>query len=223
MTSADAVGAAGRDLETLDAVRGMDKIDTWTQRTILGVAALYAVIGVAAAGGNTINIVSGAILVGMAQLLFMGVRAVVLTPMRTARYKTCIPRIRETLQALPGPPAMAVTWASPPGGLAISQGNLFVTSLETQYRHLLLRRDQITSVKVERTYRAQTKGDYRRHILGSGGTYRSKTKVTTLAFLEIQYQLSPNAAVAWVSVPFGENRRDADSWVIAISRMKHGG
>lgn len=167
--------------------------------------------------------------------VFLGVNrllgALVLLPWQALRYRACTKRMVGELPALGVQPAMLHQWSAPnPGVLALDtrQQLLYVNARSGGYQRLQLRPQDIIGVKVERESEVHTKTTHGGSLsvfssMGLGYTFGSRSKSTSTvierAFLEVHYQLPGQAAPAWLAVPFGENRRDADSVAAAIQRL----
>jgi hypothetical protein len=111
-------------------------------------------------------------------------------------------------------------------------GELLLVDRSSGYRVLRLARDGIAGVSVERevTQVTQTR-DSGRSVIGgvagglfggwvSGGRSTSVSRQVEEAYLEIRYQLEPNGLVGVAVVPFGADRRGADSACAMIARLQ---
>ncbi|HYB09616.1 MAG TPA: hypothetical protein VEJ16_08090 [Alphaproteobacteria bacterium] len=161
------------------------------------------------------------------------ISAFVFSPMRAIRFGSCFDRMRNIANR-----SMSLvkwqSWETPlPALIAIdpAQRILFVEGPDTGYRSLMLRPHQILDAKIEREQTVETKTKHGASLgyffgsssfgLGLIGGSRSKSisKVIETAFLEISYLADASSVPARLVFPFGDQRREADDWVIAIRQM----
>ena len=148
-----------------------------------------------------------------------------------SRFYSCISEIKATVRQMGINFSMEQLWINPSPGIIVvdvKQRLVFVESAGTNYYRLVLKPEHIVGAKVEREIENHT------HTKHSGGTYiygkgigykfggRSSSTTTTIerAFLEIHYRFGNDVAPSWVTIPFGSNRREAESMVIAIRQLK---
>lgn len=148
------------------------------------------------------------------------------------RYSACAKRMAAEAQQNGLRPVAAHQWTWPqPGVLALDRQNnaLFACVWGNGYERLLLSPREVIGVKVEREseIHTDTKHGGSFALFSSGGWgyqfgSRSKSKSVTIerAFLEIHYQREGAAAPGWVAVPYGEERREADSMAVAIQQWQ---
>ncbi|WP_147473774.1 hypothetical protein [Allofranklinella schreckenbergeri] len=115
--------------------------------------------------------------------------------------------------------------------LDVQRRLLYINLAECDYENLVIGANEIRDVKVERESEVHTttthKGGFSFALFGSGvgagyhadGKSHSKSVEVERAFLEIHYQRACDAAPRWVAIPFGEDRRKADSMAIAIRQL----
>ncbi|WP_147473479.1 hypothetical protein [Allofranklinella schreckenbergeri] len=115
--------------------------------------------------------------------------------------------------------------------LDVKRRLLYINLAERDYEDLVIGANEIRDVKVERESEVHTttthKGGFSFALFGSGvgagyhadGKSHSKSVEVERAFLEIYYQRACDAAPRWVAIPFGEDRRKADSMAIAIRQL----
>lgn len=177
---------------------------------------------------------------GLVALLVMGVVFVVASaalqflfvlPWCALRYRACMKRMAEALPGMGLTPTLLHQWSDPsPGLLALDaqQGLLYINASSNGYERLFLTPADILGAKVESESEIHTQTTHGGSVTmfssaGLGYNFGSRSKSTSVtvenAFLEIHYQQPGMAAPAWVALPFGENRRDAESMLMAIQRL----
>ena len=184
--------------------------------------------------------VTGGVLVGAAVALIVARIAVaiavgvVLRPSRALRFRSAAKKLGARLRAAADLTSSPCTWyTGAPGAFALtSQGELLLADRSTGYELLRLTPDQIAEVSVERelTQVTQTRHSGRTVIGGvggglfggwvSGGRSTSVSSQVEEAYLEIRYQLEANGPVAVAVVPFGADRRAADSACATVLRAR---
>ncbi|MFC0389655.1 hypothetical protein [Muricoccus vinaceus] len=221
-------------------VQHVHAIERWTDWTLMALACLLASIAFAlnfyersswsdALLNGVFTLFLGVI---TARILYRVIYALALWPYRVTRFRGCEKKIGQFFDQRQRALSMLRTWRNPsPGAMAVlGEGRLAVVSFETRYEELNLKPEQIASARVEREQTLHTvTQESGRFTVGAGGSLflgytfggksRSKTTVDEYAYLEIQYQLSPNGSVRWLAIPFGSARQEAESWAVAISRM----
>lgn len=162
------------------------------------------------------------LLVAIYNLLILG-------PFRAVRYRTRVKAIAADIPNVGLTPTMIQTWAFPyPGVIAIDRARalVFIQSEGTGHQRFVLGPDNIVGVKVEREGELHTQSQHSGYTASGDhvGTFRgsSKSKTTTVekAFLEIHYQFDSYAAPGWFVVPFGTDRRAADSMAAVIQGLQ---
>jgi len=226
------IAPQSKDEVTADVVSHMGKLSSYAALGIAGLLAFWIITTFIKGGiGN------GIFAIVLAALLFTGalfvLNLVVLGPMAAVRYGACLKRIAADLPGLGISPSIQWTWKSPgPGLIAIDTQRrlVFIESEGTGYHRLILEPAQVIGAKVERTteLHTQTKHSgsfsvFSRSGLGYnfGGKSKSKTSVVERAFLELHCVRSQGAAPMSLVVPFGPDRRSADSMAVAIMHMKN--
>jgi hypothetical protein len=158
---------------------------------------------------------------------------VILQPSRNLRYRSAVKKLEGRLRGAADLTTAPCTWyTGAPGAFALTAGGeLLLGDRSTGYELLRLTPDQIARVSVERevTQVTQTRHSGRSVIGGvggglfggwvSGGRSTSVSRATEEAYLEIRYQLEPNGLVRVAAVPFGADRRGADSACAMIGRL----
>lgn len=187
-------------------------------------------IGAALIGGIIMFIVAG--------FVIRIVEKLVLSPMRSVRYKAVAGRLAAAVQAVPETVSQWLSWwRGAPGALAVTQrGDLVIVDRSTNYEELWLHPSQISNVSVEReaTQITNTRHGGRFTLGGAsssglfggytfGGRSRSVTQTVETAFLEIRYQLERNGMTYTTVVPFGNDRRGADELCATLARLDHRG
>lgn len=182
--------------------------------------------------------VTGGVLIGAAGALIIARLAVaiavgvVLRPSRALRFRSAAKKLGSRLKVAGDLSCPPCTWyTGAPGAFALTNGGeLLVADRSTGYELLRLLPDQIAEVSVERelTQVTQTRHSGRTVIGGmggglvggwvGGGRSTSVSRELEEAYLEIRYQLVANGPVAVAVVPFGADRRAADSACALIRR-----
>jgi hypothetical protein len=219
------------DPETGNAVRSQIKIEKVSNVVLLSICIIISVSGFRHGIGTVlISLVATFFIIYIFGGAMIGL--LVFGPMRALRFGACVARMRE----IAGQSIDLVkcsTWKTPlPCLIAIDPAKqlLFVEGAGTDYRSLILRPHQILDAKVEREQTVETntkQGARMVYSFGSsfslgligGGRSKSTSRVIETAFLEISYVTDPNSAPARVVFPFGDQRREADDWVMAIQHM----
>lgn len=184
--------------------------------------------------------VTGGLLIGAAGALIVARLAVaiavgvVLRPSRNLRFRFAAKKLGSRLRAADDLSCPPCTWyTGAPGAFALTkEGELLLADRSSDYELLRLTPDRIADVSVERevTQVTQTRHSGRTVIGGvggglfggwvSGGRSTSVSSQVEEAYLEIRYQLEPNRPVAVAVVPFGADRRAADSACATILRLR---
>lgn len=182
--------------------------------------------------------VTGGVLVGGAGALIVARLAVViavsavLRPSRNLRFRSAAKKLGSRLSAAGDLSCRPCTWyTGSPGAFALTKGGeLLLADRSSDYELLRLTPDRIADVSVERevTQVTQTRHSGRTVIGGvsgglfggwvSGGRSTSVSREVDEAYLEIRYQLEANGHVFVSVVPFGSDRRAADSACSMIRR-----
>ncbi|MGA9581657.1 MAG: hypothetical protein WBR13_06780 [Allosphingosinicella sp.] len=182
--------------------------------------------------------VTGGVLVGAVGALIVARLAVaiavgfVLRPSRNLRFRSAAKKLGSRLRAAGDLSCPPCTWyMGAPGAFALAkQGELLLADRSSDYELLRLTPELIADVSVERevTQVTQTRHSGRTVVGGMGGGFfggwvsggRSTSVSSELeeAYLEIRYQLVANGSVAVAVVPFGADRRAADSACAMIRR-----
>ncbi|UAJ10589.1 hypothetical protein [Polymorphobacter megasporae] len=163
------------------------------------------------------------------------VNALIITPLKTARYKRAASTLAGQVQSVSEPVSFWRSWWSgAPGALAVTKlGHVVIVDRSTNYAQLWLGKSQIVNVSVEReaTQVTNTKhggrmtfGGVSNGLFGGyamGGRSKSVTQTLETAFLEIRYQLEPNGYVSTVVIPYGSDRRAADELCAVVTRIEH--
>ncbi len=181
--------------------------------------------------GIVAGIFAAVVMFFMFGLLHWLARVAVFQPMRLVRFGTCVNTMTELAQrhlAL----VKYCSWKTPlPRFIAIEPGQraLFIEGPDTDYYALVVRPHQIVETKIEREQTVQTTTKHgSRWTYGfgssgfgfiSGARSKSMSKVIETAFLEISVVLNAATPPVRVVFPFGEQRRDAEDWVLAIRHM----
>lgn len=228
-----------QDSRTFHAVRQTEQICAWTVLGIGGFLLLVLIanvlssffkhgIGEAILALLLVGVVLCLVFVGVTKLLEL----LVFKPWKAVRYSACAKRMAAEAQQNGLRPVAAHQWTWPqPGVLALDRQNnaLFACVWGNGYERLLLSPREVIGMKVEREseIHTDTKHGGSFAIFSSGGWgyqfgSRSKSKSVTIerAFLEIHYQREGAAAPGWVAVPYGEERREADSMAVAIQQWQ---
>lgn len=230
--------SAGRDELSARTVRTTEQRAAWV---FLGLVALCLLPVLGAFFSSLFRDgIGSALASGLLALLLMAVvflvlnrvlQALLVTPYRALQYRGALKRMQADLPGLGVQLAMQHQWSAPtPGVLALDtrQGLLYANARDTDYQRLLLRRQDILGAKVEREseVHTQTRHGGSLAVFSSAGIgynfgsrSKSTSKVVERAFLEIHYQLPGAPAPGWLAVPFGEDRRAADSFAVAIQRL----
>lgn len=173
------------------------------------------------------------VLTGMLMLFVCGtllgvVEACVFRPARYVRFGACVAQMRaEMIQRVT--PAKERTWKAPlPAILALDTERrlLAIESPDTDYQLLTLRPDQILDVKIEREQITKTTTKYSSRLflpdLGIIGRGRSSSTSKTIerAFLELVFVLRQPDIPGRAVFNFGNQRREADDWLLAIRNMR---
>jgi hypothetical protein len=184
--------------------------------------------------------VTGGVLIGAAGALVVARLAVaiavgvVLRPSRNLRFRSAAKKLGSKMRAAGDLGCPPCTWyIGAPGAFALTKGGeLLLADRSSDYELLRLTPDHIAGVSVERevTQVTQTRQSGRIVIGGvSGGLFggwvsdgrsTSVSREREEAFLEIRYQLEANGPVAVAVVPFGVDRRAADSACATILRAR---
>jgi hypothetical protein len=182
-------------------------------------------------GGVLIGAVGALIVARLAVAIAIGV---VLRPNRNLRFRSAAKKLGLRLKAVGDLSCPACTWyTGTHGAFALTKGGeLLLADRSSDYELLRLTPDQIAGVSVERevTQVTQTRHSGRTVIGGvggglfagwvSGGRSTSVSREREEAYLEIRYQLEANGPVAVAVVPFGADRRAADSACATILRAR---
>jgi hypothetical protein len=182
-------------------------------------------------GGVLIGGVGALIVARLAVAIAVGL---VLRPSRSLRFRSAAKKLGSRLRAAGDLSCPPCTWyTGAPGAFALTKGGeLLLADRSSDYELLRLRPDQIADVSVERevTQVTQTRHSGRTVIGGvggslfggwvSGGRSTSVSRESEEAYLEIRYQLEANGPVAVAVVPFGADRRAADSASATILRAR---
>ena len=182
-------------------------------------------------GGVLIGAVGALIVARLAVAIAVGV---VLRPSRALRFRAAAKKLGARLKAAGDLSCPPCTWyTGAPGAFALTKGGeLLLADRSSGYQLLRLTPDRIADVSVERevTQVTQTRHSGRTVIGGvggglfggwvSGGRSTSVSRDLEEAYLEIRYQLEANGPVAVAVVPFGANRRAADSACAEILRAR---
>jgi hypothetical protein len=179
-------------------------------------------------------LIGGAIALFVAKLTVAVVVSVALEPSRNIRFRMAAKKLSSRLRAAADLTSAPCTWyLGVPGAFALTTGGeLLLVDRSSGYELLRLTREQIAGVSVERnlTQVTQTRHSGRSVIGGfggglfggwvSGGRSTSVSRDIEEAYLEIRYQLEPNGLVGVAVVPFGADRRTADSACAMIARLQ---
>jgi hypothetical protein len=171
--------------------------------------------------------IAGRVAVAIAHSLFLG-------PSRNIRFKSAAKKLAYRLERTAPLTSRPCSWyLGAPGAFAITAaGELLLADRSTGFSILRLKPEQIVEAKVERDLAQITHTRHSgRTIVGgygggaaggwiSGGKSTSITRNHETAFLEIRYQLEPNGLVDTAIVPFGDDRRTADSACAMIWRLQ---
>lgn len=210
-------------------VDSMERIEGITMLAAMLLLAIWVVISWIAGGFFNALVVAV-----ISVFVFMGFAFVanllVLGPMRKVRYKACVKSMLDMVRHGGMQPTSTWTWHEPTPGVCVvdvSRHQVFIESRGTEFRPLLLSPDQIIGAKVERESEVYTTTTHsgRTSVFGSnlaytmGGKSHSTSTVVERAFLEVHYQLEPQGSPGWVAIPFGANRRDADSMAAVITAL----
>lgn len=210
-------------------VASVERIQGITMLVAMGLLALLVVVNWISSGFFNALIVAI-----VAVFVFMGfafaANLLVLGPMQTVRYKACVKFLVDMVHRGGMQPTSTWTWHAPAPGICAVDARrklVFIESRGTGFQPLLLRPEQILGAKVERESEVYTTTTHsgRTSVFGSnlghtfGGKSHSTSTVVERAFLEIHYQLEPQGSPGWVAIPFGANRRDADSMAAAITTL----
>ncbi|MDO5625777.1 MAG: hypothetical protein Q4G71_13940 [Pseudomonadota bacterium] len=228
----------GRDEQTAETVRKTELIAASVSLGLL-VLCMLPVLGTFFSNlwkngfGSALG--NGLLTLVIMALVFLGlnrlVGALLLRPYRALQYRASMKRMTEALPSLGIAPAVLHQWQAPnPGVLALDtqRGVLYVNARSANYQRLFLTAHEIIGVKVERESEIHTQTTHGGSMAvfssaGFGYNFGSRSKSTSVtverAFLEIHYQLPGAPAPEWVAIPFGENRREADSMAVAIQRL----
>lgn len=174
-----------------------------------------------------IAFIAGRIAVALAQPTF-------LKPSRNVRFKSAAKKLAGRIERTAPLTSRPCSWyLGAPGAFAVTRaGELLLADRSTGFSILRLEPEQIVEAKVERdlTQITNTRHSGRTVIGGYGGGFAggwiSGGKSTSIsqnretAFLEIRYQLEPNGIVYTANVPFGDDRRTADSACAMIQRLR---
>ena len=180
-------------------------------------------------GGVLIGAVGALIVARLAEAIAVGV---VLRPSRALRFRSAAKKLGSRLRAADDLTCAPCTWyMGAPGAFALTKGGeLLLADRSSGYELLRLTPDLIADVSVERevTQVTQTRHSGRTVIGGvggglfggwvSGGRSTSVSRDLEEAYLEIRYQLKANGPVTVAVVPFGSDRRAADSACAMIRR-----
>ena len=229
---------AGRDVQTAEVVRKTEFISACVTLALAGFCVLIVLVNFVRplfSHGLGEALPSGLISLAVMVLVFLVANrllgALVLRPWQALRYRACTKRMVAELPTLGVQPAMLHQWSAPnPGVLALDTPHqmLYVNARSGHYQRLQLRPQDIMGVKVERESEVHTTTTHGGSLavfsrMGIGYNFGSRSKSTSTvverAFLEIHYQLLGAPAPAWLAVPFGEDRRAADSFAVAIQRL----
>jgi hypothetical protein len=160
--------------------------------------------------------------------------SIALQPARNWRFRFAAKKLGSRLREVAALTSDPCTWyTGAPGAFALATGGeLLLVDCSSGYELLRLTPDQIAGVSVERevTQVTQTRHSGRSVIGGvgggffggwvSGGRSTSVSRHVEEAYLEIRYQPEPNGLVAVAVVPFGSDRRGADSACAMIARLQ---
>jgi hypothetical protein len=182
--------------------------------------------------------VTGGVLIGAAGALILARFAaafavtVVLRPSRNLRFRSAAKKLGSKLRAAGDLSCPPCTWyTGAPGAFALMKGGqLLLADRSSDYVVLRLTPNLVAGVSVEReiTQVTQTRHSGRAAVGGVGGGLfggwlgagrsTSVSSEVEEAYLEIRYQLEANGPVAVAVVPFGADRRAADSACAMIGR-----
>lgn len=183
--------------------------------------------------------VTGGVLVGAAIALFLAKVAVALIwaaflePSRNLRFKWAARKLAARLKEFADLTSLPCTWyRGAPGAFALSSaGELLLVDRSSGYELLRLGPSQVAGVSVEREVTQVTRTRHSgRSVFGgmaggffggwvSGGRSTSVSRAYEEAYLEIRYQVEPNGLVRVAVVPFGDDRRGADSACAMVGRL----
>ena len=222
-----------------DALACVEQSENISRLVPLGILAVMVGLPVIAAllhlrlGAAILN---GVIMFVVAGFVIRVVNKLILSPIRSRRYKAIAGKLASAMQAVPTPISQWRSWwAGAPGALTVTQrGELVLVDRSTSYEELWLHPKQISNVSVEREATQITNTRHGgRFALGGvsssgffggytfGGRSRSVTQTVETAFLEIHYQLERNGMTYTTVIPFGADRRGADALCATITRLEH--
>ena len=241
-TSVDPPLVPVRPVRDDDAMATVRQVEFVSSCVTLGVAALClipvirAFFSGLASVGTGYGLLNGVLmLVLMAMVYMVGnglLQRLVVAPYRAVRYGAVQKRMANVPATLGLHPGVLRQWRLPaPGLLALdsTRGLLFVNMRATNYHGLLLTGNDIIGAKVERESEVHTQtthggslGVFSRIGVGYsfGSTSKSKSVVIERAFLEVHFQQPTATAPGWIAIPYGADRRDADSMAAAINRLR---
>jgi hypothetical protein len=179
-------------------------------------------------------LIGGAIALFVAKLAVAIVVGVALEPSRNIRFRRAAKKLGSRLKAAADLTSAPCTWyLGAPGAFTVTGGGeLLLVDRSSGYELLRLTREQIAGVSVERNVTQVTQARHSgRSVIGgfggglfggwvSGGWSTSVSRDIEEAYLEIRYQLEPNGLVGVAVVPFGADRRTADTACAMIARLQ---
>ncbi|RMX01255.1 hypothetical protein EBQ26_00240 [Allofranklinella schreckenbergeri] len=195
--------------------------------------------------GLLVGLIVGGIVFAALMLLASFGTLIFLLPWARLLASACTKHMKSELSALGLRPDRELFWKEGetlwPNMLAVDTQRraLYLNMFLRDYERLVLCPNEILDVKVEReseihTTTTHSGGTFSMFSSGIGGdSYffghhygyqsasksRSKSVEVERAFLEIHYQRACDSAPRWVAIPFGGDRREADSMAIAIRQL----
>lgn len=230
--SSGSIAISYRDEKTEKAVNLLYWVRIFGFYSVTSLLVLYTVltfVGGSLSEGIVVLIFSFLLWVAWVWVL----KNLILKPLALVRYGARLKEIEtQMIPQLGLTPSMQWSWKLPsPGIIVMDQQKrvVFVESADTQFYQLVLKPNQIIGAKVERETELHTKTTHSGSfsifsMAGFGYTFgsrsKSKTKAIDRAFLELHYVYDDQSAPSLVVIPFGTQRRSADSMVVALTQIK---
>jgi len=217
------------DVKTFGTIRAIKRFE----RAALIVLSILAVLGVFYRYSADVRhgiffhvIVVGAIYFAAIVCLYL----FVIGPLRIVLFPKCARDMRKAIQKFATTNKWSAWYYPYPGIIALDMDKkfLYVEGHMTDYHVFRLAPWQIIDAKIEREQTLNTTTHHSPRMtyttsfgLGfiGGGRSTSTTKVSEAAFLEISFRETENALPERLVLPFGESRRDADDWILALQLM----